>query len=256
MIDLHSHILHGLDDGARTLDDALAMARVAVADGITLIAATPHCPDSIASRAYSVALVRERLRELRAALRDAQIALEVVEGTELCYAADLPRRLHAGELLAYGGAGAVLLECSGVEIPAALPEVIFGLQATGHRVVLAHPERLRDVQRRPALLAPLAERGALVQITAAALVGRHGEAQRAAAEALLRAGLAHIIASDAHSPALRPPVLSEARARAAALLGEPAADLLVRDIPRAVLDDAPIPSLPQPTRPSRRWRLW
>jgi protein-tyrosine phosphatase len=256
MVDLHAHILHGLDDGARALDDALAMARVAVDDGITLMAATPHSPDSIASQHYSAALVRERLGELRAALAAAQIPLELVEGTELCYAADLPQRLRAGTLLAYGGCRAVLLECCGAELPAALPELVFTLQAAGHRVVLAHPERLRDVQRRPELLAPLAERGVLIQITAAALAGRQGATLHAAAEELLLRGLAHLIASDAHGPVLRPPVLSEARARAAALLGEAAAELLVRDIPRALLDDAPIPALPRSPRPARKWRLW
>lgn len=253
---MHSHILHDLDDGARTLDDALAMARMAVADGITLMSATPHSPDSSVGERYSVALVHERLAELRAALHAAQIPLELVAGTELCYAANLPQRLRAGALLPYGASRAVLLECAGTELPSALPELVFGLQAAGYRVVLAHPERLRDVQHRPAVLAPLAERGVLIQLTAAALTGHQGATLRAAAEALVAQGLAHVLASDAHGPTLRQPLLSEARACAAALLGEPAADMLVRDIPRALLDDAPIPALPHPQHAARRWKFW
>ena len=256
MIDLHAHILHDLDDGARTLDDALAMARIAVADGITLMAATPHSPDSFVGERFSVPRVRERLQELRAALEAAGIPLEIVTGTELCYAADLPRRLRAGELLPYGASRAVLLECPGVEMPSALPDLVFELQAAGYRVLLAHPERLREVQRQPQVLAPLVERGMLIQLTAAALAGHMGAAQHAAAEALVAQGLAHVLATDAHGPTMRQPVLSEARARAAALLGEAGADMLVRAIPRALLDDAPIPALPRPPKASRWWKFW
>lgn len=258
MIDLHSHILPDLDDGARTLEEALAMARIAVADGITAIAATPHSPESTMGKRYSMSLVQERLRELRAALRVAQIPLDVVSGTELFYAADLPEQLRAGTVLPYGDSHAVLLECPAGDLPPVLSDIIFGLQAAGYRVVLAHPERIRDVQRQPGVLAPLVERGALMQITAEALVGRQGDLFGRTAEALVTKGLAHILASDAHGvPPRRAPVLSEARARAAELLGSDAADAMVLDTPDALLHDRAITVRPpQPAKPTRRWKLW
>lgn len=258
MIDLHSHILPDIDDGAATLDISLAMARRAVADGITTVAATPHSPDSLAGKRYSVELLDQRLEMLREMLAQEQIPLTIVRGTEITIASDLVPRLRKGELLTYQGCKAILLECPGSHMPDELPDVVFKLQAAGYRVLLAHPERLREVQRDAGVLAPLVERGALVQITAEAFLGQRGETWEHATHALLQRGLAHVMSSDAHGmPPRRPLELAAAHARAAQLVGQPLADALVRDIPDALLHDQPIHlPRPQPAPHAKKWRLW
>jgi protein-tyrosine phosphatase len=256
MIDLHSHILYGCDDGAATLDEALAMARMAAADGIHVIAATPHSPASIACRRYDPQLIQERVAEINAALVGAGIALEVVAGTEICYDGDLVERLKQGALLPYGASRSILLELPYDTLPPLIDHALFGLHVAGYRVVLAHPERIGAVQRDPNVLLPLIERGVLMQLTAEALTGQGGERLLKAAETLLTHGMAHLIASDTHGvPPRRPPLLAAARSRAAALAGQEAADALVRTTPAAVLHDAPL-HLPPPRPVERTTRRW
>jgi protein-tyrosine phosphatase len=256
MIDLHSHILHGLDDGARSLDESLAMARLAVADGITVMAATPHSPASTASIVYEPAVVRARAARLASALAAEGIALQVVVGTEVSFEPAMAEKLDRGELLTYAGSRTVLLEPPWGQLPANFATALFSLQIAGYRVLLAHPERLPDVQDDPNLLIPLIERGMLVQLTAQALAGGQGDHMRAVAEMLLTHNLVHVLASDAHGPApRRTPSLAYARRRAADLLGEVAASALVLDTPRALLEGLPVtPPPPRPVakRPRRR----
>jgi protein-tyrosine phosphatase len=252
MIDLHCHILHGLDDGPATLDESLAMCRLAVADGVRVIAATPHSPGSVASRQYAPALIHERLREINAALAAERLSLEIVAGTEICYDADMIDQLKRGALLSYGRSRSILVELAHNTIPPMLDLPLFNLQVAGYRVVLAHPERIIEVQQDPNRLLPLIERGVLMQITAEALLGGQGQRLRATAEVLLLHGMAHLLASDAHGlPPRRAPLLTLARARAAAMVGGDAADHLVARTPAAVLHGQPL-KLPPPRPVERR----
>jgi protein-tyrosine phosphatase len=254
MIDLHSHILHGLDDGARTLEESLAMARLAVADGITVMAATPHSPASTACLIYEPAVIRARTSRLMAALAAEGIALQVVVGTEIAYEPAMAEKLNRGMLLPYVGTRTVLLEPPWGRLPANFAAAVFTIQLAGYRVLLAHPERLADVQEDPNVLVPLVERGVLVQLTAQALTGGQGDSMRELSETLLLHGLVHVLASDAHGPSpRRVPALAFARQRAADLLGEAAATALVYDTPRALLDGLAI-QLPTPQPITRRPR--
>lgn len=257
MIDLHSHILFDLDDGALTLAESLAMAEVAANDGTRVIAATPHGPGSIACRAYDPAVIRARLNQLNAAIAAESIPLEVVAGTEICYEAGIVERLRLDRLLPYGQSKSILLELAHNTIPPTLNQAIFNLQVAGYRIVLAHPERIIEVQQNPNMLLPLIERGVLMQITAEALTGGQGERLRTTAEALLTHGMAHLIASDAHGVApRRPPRLTPARERAAALIGAAAALALVNTTPAAILYGQPLKlAPPRPIEPrTSRWR--
>lgn len=241
MIDLHSHILYNLDDGALTLAESLAMAQLAAADGTRVIAATPHGPGSVACSHYDPARIRARLDELNAALTAEGIPLEVVAGTEICYDGGIVERLKRGELLAYGRSRSILLELSHNSLPPTLETALFNLQVAGYRVVLAHPERIVEVQQDPNRLLPLIERNVLMQITAGALTGEQGDRLRVTAETLVSHGMAHILASDAHGvPPRRPPLLAAARKRAAALIGQAAATALVTTTPAAVLHGQPL----------------
>jgi protein-tyrosine phosphatase len=257
MIDLHSHILHDFDDGARNLPAALAMARAAVADGVTVMAATPHARSSAnaAFSRYSVALLQERLAELRAALAEQAIPLTVVPGTELFGEPGVVERLRAGEVLAYGESRAVLVEFPLYIARPAAEEIVFALQLAGYRVVIAHPERYRFVQNDPNALVPLVTRGALMQLTGDALLGRQGERLKRLAELMLAHGLVQILATDAHGPHFgRLPNMGAARARAVELVGEAVADAITRFVPAAVLSDGLItPPNPRPIRRRFGW---
>lgn len=256
MIDLHSHILYDLDDGSATLDEALALGRAAAADGIRTIAATPHTPGSTACRAYDPAIIRERVGALNAALASEGTPLEVVAGSEIFYDGDIVDRLRRGALLTYGASRTILLELPYGALPPLLDTALFNLQIAGYRVVLAHPERINDVQQNPNCLLPLIARGVLMQITAGALAGAQGERLQAISELLLTHGMAHILASDAHRLPRRPPALADAAARAGELLG-PEAAALTTTTPAAILADQPLRlPPPRPVDPHSIRRLW
>jgi protein-tyrosine phosphatase len=255
MIDLHAHILYDMDDGPPTLDESLAVARLAAAGGTRVIAATPHSPGSTVCRHYDPALLRARVDEINAALAADQIPLEVVTGTEIRYDAGIVEQLKRGQLLAYGSSRAILLELSHNTMPPTFENALFNMQIAGYRVVLAHPERIVEVQQNPNRLLPLIERGTLMQITAAALIGEQGERLRVTAETLLTHGMAHILASDTHGmPPRRSPLLAGARDRAAALIGHADATALVADTPAALLHGQPLKIAPP--RPVARQHGW
>jgi protein-tyrosine phosphatase len=135
--------------------------------------------------------------------------------------------------------------------------VLFDLRLKGFVPLLAHAERYLIVQSNINMLVPLVERGTLMQVTAGSLLGHFGPEARRAAEVMLSHGTAHVLASDAHSPEYRPPLLSEGMARAAQIVGERAARALVEDFPRALVEDRPIePPLPREYRPRPIWAFW
>lgn len=231
------------------------MARLAVADGITTIVATPHSRESIAGPRYTVDLVQARLAELRNALDEAGIPLDVQPGTEIRYHVNVLQHLRAGTVLPCGSHAVILLELPANALPAMLEQSIFELQLAGYRIVLAHPERIQTVRQTPNLLIPLIERGVLMQLTANALVGNLGKNMQRVATTLLTHRMIHLLASDAHGmPPRRPPALMVARQHAAMLIGIEAATALVEDIPAALLAGQPLAlPTPRPVEQRRRW---
>jgi protein-tyrosine phosphatase len=201
VIDLHSHILPGIDDGPETLEASVEMARAAVEDGIEIVAATPHVRSDFPTTAAEM----ERLvGEVEAALAEQSIPLQLRTGGEI--ALDELAVLGDEELRRFslGGNGRYLL----VEFPyhgwpLHVHNLIDAMGRRGFAIVFAHPERNAEIQRRPAELRPLVDAGALVQLTAASVDGRLGRRARRASFRLLELDLAHLLASDAHSPSLR-----------------------------------------------------
>lgn len=239
MIDLHSHVLPGLDDGTQDLAEALALCAAAAADGITVLAATPHVRHDYPTSPAA-------MEAAFAALHEAGPAVEVVSGGELDLAElDRPRE----ELARFGLGGrddTLLVETPYVGWPLDLAERLFRLRVHGFRVVLAHPERNADVQARPELLEPIVGAGTLVQLTAASVDGRLGPGSRRCARTLLDRGLAHLVASDAHAPSVRAVGLSGAVRE----VGEELGLWLTVDVPRAVLEGREPP--PRPVVRARR----
>jgi protein-tyrosine phosphatase len=204
VIDLHSHILPGLDDGPATTDTALEMARTAVAAGTTAIATTSHV-------AHIFSLDPEQIVDARTALAarlaDEGIELDLLAGGEIAH--DRLPELDDDQLraLALGGGPYVLLECPFAPVGDGLAPLVDDLQERGFEVLLAHPERSASFQRDPDLLAALVERGALAQVTTGSLTGHFGGVPQRAAETMVREGLVHVLASDSHDPVHRSPRL-------------------------------------------------
>ncbi len=235
VIDLHSHLVPGIDDGPQTLRDALEMARVAVAEGIATVACTPHIADRYPNRPQQITAA---LTAFRGELERADIPLRLVPGAEIAIEslAGLTDR-DLREVSLGGGGRWLLVELPFRGWPLQVHTVLDGLEMRGFRVVLAHPERAESVQTSPDRLRDLVGRGALVQITAGSLIGEHGPRARRTAEDLLRNGMVHFIASDAHSATRRPPALREGLEAAAAVLRTTtdALSWMVDEGPRLVL---------------------
>jgi protein-tyrosine phosphatase len=232
VIDLHTHILPGVDDGPPTMAGSIEMARSMVADGVRVAAATPHVRRDFPTTPERM---EHGLRELDEALVAAGVPLQVVAGGEL--AIDVLPSLTDEALRRFslgGHSRYVLVETPYTAWPVELHECLYDLRRKGFVPVLAHPERNPEVQRVPELLAPFVAGGVLVQLTAASLDGRLGGAPRTAAVTLLRRGLAHLLASDAHAPSIRAAGLSEARD----VIQDPGLrDLLTVSTPHAILSD-------------------
>lgn len=217
MIDLHIHILPGLDDGPEEMDESLEMCRAAVKDGADTLVATPHMCDGV----YNVPRekVLEGVLELNRRLLAAQVPLTVVPGADVHLDTDLPRLLAQGRLVTVNDRGKYLMvELPHDVLPQGLAQVLFDLQVAGVTPIISHPERNVEVQADPAVLARFVKTGNLVQLTAASITGDFGERPERCAHNLLRRRLAHVVASDAHSAAHRPPGLSRARDVVAGLL--------------------------------------
>ncbi len=229
MIDIHTHILPGLDDGPGTLEESLEMAEAFVAAGFTAVVATPHVIPGVFENSSQEIL--ESVQALRKALEAEKIPLEVYPGAEYHIRPDLPQDLAEGNLVTLGDTGKYLLvELPVQELPPYTEQVLFQILLSGVTPVLAHPERNEFFATHPQALAELVQKGVLVQVTAGCLTGLFGPLAKKASHRYLKEGIVHFIASDAHGPGRR----LEAAARTAELLGVRADDLL-HTAPSAVI---------------------
>jgi protein-tyrosine phosphatase len=234
MIDTHCHILPGLDDGPADLETALTMARIAEHDGIRAIIATPHVGAN-GSR-LTPDIIRERTAAFNEALQQAAIQLTVYPGAEVRITDTLCQELEAGEHMTLADRGKhLLIELPFNSYPAYAGELFFNLQVMGIIPVLAHPERTAMLRAHPEVVWGLADRGALLQVNLDSLQGRAGWGVRLQALRLLKRGAVHLLASDAHDPRNRPPILSTARKVLRRLGGEEAFQRLVIAGPQSLL---------------------
>jgi protein-tyrosine phosphatase len=251
-VDLHSHVLPGVDDGPASLEGSLELARAAVATGTVEMVATPHIDDE---RRIEPREVASAVAAFNAQLEAEGLDLRVRTGGEIA----LPRILDLDdadlESLRLGGGPYVLLESPLAPVAGTFEPLIRHVRERGHRVLLAHPERCPAFQRTPARLAALVEEGVLVQITAGALKGAFGQHVREFSLELLRRDLVHVVASDAHDAHRRPPgTLAAVRGVERNLPGIAARALwLTAEVPAAILAGTAIPpALPLP-KTSRPW---
>jgi protein-tyrosine phosphatase len=209
MLDIHTHILPGLDDGAPDLETALDMARIAVADGITAVAATPHFLEG--SMENHRELIRQRVIEFQQALDKAGIPLQVLPGAEVYISPETPELLQKGQLMTINDRGRhLLIEFPLQSIPSFAEEVIFKIMVQGITPIIAHPERNVELSKQPERMLALAAKGCLLQINSGSLTGSYGQQVRKTAQLLVQSDLVHLIGSDAHSAGGRSPRLREA----------------------------------------------
>jgi protein-tyrosine phosphatase len=245
VIDLHCHMLPNLDDGASDLATALAMARLAVADGIKSTACTPHIYPGLYDN--DAARIRAAVRAFQRHLEDEGIPLTVTDGADIQIVPGLVQSLKSGAYPTLNGSRYFLFEPSHHTVPARFPESIFDALASGFVPLITHPERLTWLdEAHYGWFVKAARQGAWLQVTAGALTGRFHRGAKYWGERMLDDGIVHVLATDAHSVKGRPPLLAEGREIAARWVGAEEAERLVRGRPRSVIDNLDPATVPPP----------
>jgi protein-tyrosine phosphatase len=254
MIDLHCHVLPGIDDGPATIEQSLALARAASTNGTRMIVATPHVSLQYPNRAETIVRL---VYEVNARLVAEGIGVEVRRGAEIALTQIADMRIEDLRRLTLGRGPWLLLEPPFVATAHGLDAIVGALQLKGHRVLLAHPERCPSFHRDPRMLAALVANGVLTSVTAGSLTGCFGTHVRRFAMTMVAEGIVHNVASDAHNTARRPPSIArELNNAGMARLSE----WLTEQVPAAILEDTKIPAPPagaaRPPVPARRpwWR--
>jgi len=263
VIDLHCHLLPGIDDGPTELALSLAMAEAAVADGITTTACTPHIYPGLYEN--DKAGIERAIATMRIELERAGIPLQLVAGADTHLAPDMVDGLKRGRIPTLAGSRYFLFEPPHHVAPARMDDMIFSLMTAGYLPVVTHPERLSWIEESYEIFPNMVKAGAWMQITAGSLTGRFGKRPKYWAERMLDEGLVHILATDAHNMARRGPWLAEGRDAAAKRVGNDEALRLVQARPQGILDNAepaalaatmPKTAVVQPARSRNRLQQW
>lgn len=233
MIDTHLHILPGVDDGPKTIEEAVALAKILVQNGIHTAVATPHYNDLFPQR--SALEIKERVTELQQVLHDRDIPLCLYSGHEALIKPGLIDDIQTGRLATLNESRYLLLELWNDSWLPATERVIFELRAFGITPILAHPERSRIFEKDLGRLTSLLRQGVLVQITASSLVGMQGRTAQRTAELLLKGGMVHCIASDAHGLHRRISAIEPSLRQVVRLIGEVKTQELIEDCPSMII---------------------
>jgi protein-tyrosine phosphatase len=251
--DIHCHLLPGIDDGARDWDESLAMARLAVADGMVTMIATPHQLGSFVDN--RAAEIRSLTAELQKRLSAANIPLKVLPGGEIRIEPGLIDRLDADVILSLGDHHRHLL----LELPheeyVPIESLLRDLKDRQLTVILAHPERNGGFVENPELIEPLVEAGCLMQITAGSLSGLHGPVPQQMAEWMIEQGFVHFVSTDSHGLRTRRPLMGQGFDRLCELADERTARDLCSRFPACVATGRSVPA-GRRTVLGRRWNGW
>jgi protein-tyrosine phosphatase len=252
VIDLHTHILPGVDDGVKTMEDAVAFARVAAEDGVRTIVATPHYREGFFLNARPEVLAG--VAALNARLAAESIPIHVLPGAEVHISADIVERIKSGHAPTLADNGrTVLFELSMTQYPLDLENVVFRMRLAGLQVLFAHPERIRYFQDDVGRYEAVIRLGSWGQLTTGSVTGVFGPEVEEFAQELARKRLVHVVASDAHNTRGRPPVLSKSLPRLGAWMGDDLAARMVDEFPDAFIKGLD-PEFPAPAEATLRKR--
>ena len=229
MIDIHSHILPGLDDGSPSLAESLEMARMAVHSGVTAMVATPHCADGGRTE------VLESWRLLRQALEESGIPLKLYPGMEIFGTEDTVRLLKEKKLLTLNGSRYPLVEFDFRATGETETLLLYSLCKAGYRPIVAHPERYGFIRRDPRLVNRWVRMGCLLQVNRGSLLGRFGRQAQAMAVELVERGFVAAVATDAHSSRSRTPWMSDVREMLTREISPLCAKMLLQENPGRIL---------------------
>ncbi len=250
MVDLHCHILFGLDDGAKSLDEAVEMARMAEKDGIYQIVATPHLYRGDFTP-KDLGVIQKKIEELSYALQKNHIDVEVIKGAEVHVSHNLIDEIEKNRNhLVLNGSSYIILEFPAGHVFSGVKELLFDLLSGGLRPIIAHPERNYVFMRSPDLLFELVEAGALTQANSGSFTGLYGSRVEETAFRFMELNLTHVMGSDAHNPRPSPLWLSKALENVQERIGE-SASFLVNDNPHAILEDKELAFHRDPIDPRR-----
>jgi protein-tyrosine phosphatase len=256
MIDIHAHVLPGLDDGPANMGEALALVRAAVDNGIDTIIATPHMLDGIYNATRDG--IFAALAELNDVIDEHGLVVTILAGGDVHAETEVPDLLRRGDLVTVADRGKhLMLELPPDVVPRELDQLLFSMQLQGVRPIISHPERNRVIQEDPNQLLSLVQAGGLTQITAASVVGDFGRRVQTCAETLLDRRMAHFVATDMHDLRGRKPKLAEAAARMTELVGEDETNEILRERPEALIHGKYV-NTPEPAaaKPRKRWFFW
>ncbi len=238
MIDIHTHILPGVDDGAQTLPQALALIRRAYEDGVRALILTPHYRGRF--RENTADRLRETLESLRPAAEESGVPMELYLGSEVHYQSGVMDLVSEGRVLSMAGSDYVLLEFRPDAAPSQVRIGVNEAESRGYTPIIAHAERYDCFRRQPSLAYEMRELGALIQLNAASVTGENGFFVKRYCAGLLKEELVHFIASDAHNIQRRPPILSACFRKVCRQYGNEYAVRIFRDNPRKVIENSMI----------------
>jgi protein-tyrosine phosphatase len=253
VIDIHSHIMPEIDDGARTLEEAVEMARIATQDGIEYMVSTPHMFNGLSGNPEPSEIL-ERVAALNEAINDPN-GLKILPGNEVHVSHDIADHARNNRVTKINQKNYMLVEFPQLTVPIGADELFYKLLIQGVRPILVHPERNGQIQSNPSIVGRFVERGVFIQVTAMSVTGEFGPAAKQTADTLLRHNCVHFLATDTHRTKSRPPILSKGRDAAALVIGPQQAAELVEDNPRAVINGEPLrvaPPLPFGGRRERK----
>ena len=240
MTDIHCHILPAVDDGAEDMAEALQMASLAAGSGVNCIIATPHLRGTAAAVEADTAPAKAAFAGLKAALAEQELPIRLYRGAEVLCLPETPALAGAGLLPTLADTDYLLIEFYFDEPFENMDERLLALEAAGLRPVVAHPERYACVRRDPFRLARWFDRRVVLQLNKGSILGAFGSAVQQTAETLLDAGLAHIIASDAHHADRRTPYMRDIRRRLDVLCPPEYTDILLEENPLRILNGRPM----------------
>jgi len=255
VIDTHCHLLPGIDDGPRTLEETLRMCLIAFDDGIRTIVATPHTFDGLYTNRLET--VRELCSRVNESLLETGMRLTILPGMEVRTSPELIEQVVNLNAPTINGGRYILVELHPAEFPAGFDVFVRLSSEKGYGIVLAHPEKnlaiQQDTERLFSLLSQFTSGELLVQITADSVTGRGGHSAKKTCQVLLEHNMVHLMASDAHDGQARRPIMSDAVREAARIVGLKRSEMMINSVPHAIISGGDLPELAIPQKPRRSW---